>query len=38
MNDAQRKKHVSYLLQELRKEHRIRPDGARGNARWMLDE
>lgn len=38
MNDAQRKKHVSYLLQELRKERRIRPDGARGNAQWMLDE
>ena len=38
MNDAQRKKHVSYLLQELRKERRIRPDGARGNAQWTLDE
>ena len=38
MGDEQRKKHVSYLLQELRKEHRIRPDGARGNAKWVIDE
>ncbi|WP_207302752.1 ATP-binding protein [Olsenella sp. Marseille-P4559] len=38
MGDEQRKKHVSYLLQELRKEHRIRPDGARGSAKWMMDE
>lgn len=38
MNDGQRKKHVSYLLQELRKEHRIRPDGTKGNAQWMIDE
>ena len=38
MGDGQRKKHVSYLLQELRKERRIRPDGARGNARWVIDE
>lgn len=38
MNGEQRKKHVSNLLQELRKERRIRPDGAKGNARWMIDE
>lgn len=38
MGDEQRKKHVSYLLQELRKEHRIRPDGTRGNAKWVIDE
>lgn len=38
MGDAQRKKHVSYLLQELRKEHRIRPEGPRGSARWTIDE
>lgn len=38
MGDEQRKKHVSYLLQELRKERRIRPDGARGNAKWVIDE
>ena len=34
MDEGQRRKHVSYLLQELRKEHRVQPDGARGNARW----
>lgn len=38
MGDEQRRKHVSYLLQELRKENRIRPDGTRGNARWVIDE
>ena len=38
MSDEQRKKHVSYLLQELRKERRIRPDGARGSAKWVIDE
>lgn len=38
MDDNQRRRHVSYLLQELRKEHRIRPDGARGGARWVIDE
>ncbi|MBM6908117.1 putative DNA binding domain-containing protein [Collinsella intestinalis] len=38
MGGEQRKKHVSYLLQELRKEHRIRPDGARGNAKWVIGE
>lgn len=38
MGDEQRKKHVSYLLQELRKERRIRPDGARGSAKWVIDE
>lgn len=38
MSGEQRKKHVSYLLQELRKERRIRPDGARGSAKWVIDE
>lgn len=38
MGEEQRKKHVSYLLQELRKERRIRPDGARGNAKRVIDE
>ena len=38
MSGEQRKKHVSYLLQELRKERRIRPDGARGGAKWVIDE
>lgn len=38
MSDEQRKKHVSYLLQELRKERRIRPDGARGSTKWVIDE
>lgn len=38
MSDKQRKKHVSYLLQELRKERRIRPDGARGSTKWVIDE
>ena len=38
MEDEWQKGHVSYLLQELRKEHRIRPDGARRNAKWMIDE
>ena len=38
MSDEQRKKHVSYLLQELRKDRRIRPDGARGSAKWVIDE
>ena len=27
-----------FQLQELRKERRIRPDGARGNAKWVIDE
>ncbi len=38
MSGEQRKKHVSYLLQELRKERRIRPDGARGSTKWVIDE
>ena len=38
MSGEQRKKHVSYLLQELRKERRIRSDGARGGAKWVIDE
>ena len=38
MSGEQRKKHVSYLLQELRKERRIRPEGARGSAKWVIDE
>lgn len=38
MSGEQRKKHVSYLLQELRKERRIQPDGARGSAKWVIDE
>lgn len=38
MSGEQRKKHVSYLLQELRKERRIRPDGARGSTKWAIDE
>lgn len=38
IGDEQRKKHVSYLLQELRKEHRIQPEGSRGNTRWTIDE
>ena len=38
MDDDQRKKRVSYLLQELRKEHRIRSDGKKNNARWTIDE
>lgn len=38
MDDEQRKRHVSYLLQELRKERRIRPNGTRRNARWMIDK
>lgn len=38
MDDERRKKHVSYLLQELRKNHRIRPEGSRGNTRWVIDE
>lgn len=38
MSGEQRKKHVSYLLQELRKERRVRPDGARGSAKWVIDE
>ena len=38
MSGEKRKKHVSYLLQELRKERRIRPDGARGSAKWVIDE
>lgn len=37
MTDQQRKKHVSYLLQELRKEHRIKPEGARGGTRWTVE-
>ena len=38
MSDEQRRKHVSYLLQELRKERRIRREGTKRNARWMVDE
>ena len=37
MDDKQRKKHVSYLLQELRREHRIKPDGTRGSAKWIIE-
>jgi len=38
MTDEQKNKHVSYLLQELRKEHRVRPDGSRRKAVWSIDE
>ncbi len=36
MSDDQKKKHVSYLLQELRKDQRVRPEGSRGSAVWVL--
>lgn len=38
MTDEQRSKHVSYLLQELRKEHRVKAEGPRGKALWSVDE
>ncbi|WP_165052610.1 MULTISPECIES: RNA-binding domain-containing protein [unclassified Adlercreutzia] len=37
MSDDQKKKHVSYLLQELRKDQRVRPEGSRGSAVWVLN-
>ena len=38
MSEEQKKKHVSYLLQELRKDKRIKPEGSRGSAVWTLSQ
>lgn len=38
MEAEQRAKHVSYLLQQLRKEGRIRPSGATSSGKWELTE
>lgn len=38
MSEDQKKKHVSYLLQELRKDKRIRSEGPRGSAVWNLSQ
>lgn len=36
MDDAQRARHVSYLLQQLRKEGKVQPSSATSSGRWML--
>ena len=36
MSEDQKRKHVSYLLQGLRKDKRIKPKGPRGSAVWTL--
>ncbi len=38
MGEDQKRKHVSYLLQELRKDKRIKSEGPRGSAVWSLSE
>lgn len=38
MSEEQKRKHVSYLLQELRKDNRIKPEGSRGSAIWTLSQ
>lgn len=38
MSETQKRKHVSYLLQEFRKDKRIKPKGPRGRAVWTLSK